>query len=240
LVFVSVQTQRQESAPAQWGPSQISSVSRKDAVGIEIRRAIVRGRLKPGDRLTEIQLATDLGVSRPTVREALNQLTRDGIVVQEPYRSLRVANLTAQQIRDIAAARVVLDMLAMDAILADSSGGRLAIVREGWDQFEKDALDPDPVVQHEAHLAFHRQIWVASENYLLINLWPVTEAHITISLAEDQRARSDPERAHRLHAELMDAILSGDRETIHAAVVSHTIDSAEELIALLATKGMPE
>ena len=219
--------------PYPWGPSPVATVSRKDAVGIEIRRAIILGRLKPGDKLTETQLATSLGVSRPTVREALNQLAREGLIVQEPYRGLRVADVTKEQIRDIAAARVGLDMLAIDAILADESGRRLQIVEAGWDHFERLAFHPDPVAQHEAHLAFHRQIWAASENYLLLKLWPVTESHITLAVAEDQAARSDPERAHRVHADLMKAIRTRDRETIHTAFVAHTIRSAEELITLL-------
>ncbi|GAA1057241.1 GntR family transcriptional regulator [Agromyces luteolus] len=216
-----------------WGPTVVASVSRKDAVGIEIRRAIILGRLKPGDKLTETQLATSLGVSRPTVREALNQLTREGLIVQEPYRGLRVADVTKEQIRDIAVARVGLDMLAIDAILADQTGRRMQIVEEGWEQFERYAFHPDPVVQHEAHLAFHRQIWAASENYLLLKLWPVTEAHITLAIAEDQTARDDPERAHRVHADLMVAIRTKDRDTIEAAFVAHTLTSAEELITLL-------
>lgn len=219
--------------PGLWGPSAVASVSRKDAVGIEIRRAIILRRLRPGDKLTETQLATSLGVSRPTVREALNQLAREGLIVQEPYRGLRVADVTEEQIRDIAVARVGLDMLAIDAILADRTGRRLEIVEAGWRQFERFAFHPDPVVQHEAHLAFHRQIWAASENYLLLKLWPVTESHITLAIAEDQTARDDPERAHRVHEQLMNAIRTGDRETIHAAFVAHTVQSADELVELL-------
>jgi DNA-binding GntR family transcriptional regulator len=219
--------------PEAWGPSAVASVSRRDAVGIEIRRAIILGRLKPGDKLTETQLATSLGVSRPTVREALNQLTREGLIVQEPYRGIRVADVTKEQISDIAVARVGLDMLAIDAILAADTDRRLEIVEEGWRQFERFAFHPDPVVQHEAHLAFHRQIWAASENYLLLKLWPVTESHITLAIAEDQTARDDAKRAHRVHEELMKAIRTRDRETIHAAFVAHTIRSAEELLTLL-------
>jgi len=217
-----------------WGPSPVSTVSRKAAVGIEIRRSIILGRLKPGDKLTETQLASALGVSRPTVREALNQLTREGLIVQEPYRGIRVAEVSPQQIRDIAVARVGLDMLAVDAVLADESGRRMQAVERGWERFERFAFDPDPLVQYEAHLEFHRQIWVASENYLLLKLWPVTEAHLTIALAEDQAARDDPERAHRVHADLMDAIRTKDREVIHRAFIAHTLDSAEGLLKLLA------
>ena len=95
------------------GPSPVASVSRKEAVGIEIRRAIVLGRLKPGEKLTEVQLAASLGVSRPTVREALMQLTREGLIVQEPYRGVRVAEVSPGQIRDIAVSRGGLDMFAI-------------------------------------------------------------------------------------------------------------------------------
>lgn len=218
------------------GPVAVTAVSRKAAVIIEIRRSIVLGRLKPGDKLTEAGLTASLGVSRPTVREALNQLTREGLIVQEPYRGISVAEVTLDQIRDIAVVRVGLDMLAIDAILADDTGARLQRVRDAWSRFERHAFDPDPLVQHETHVAFHRGIWFASENYLLRQLWPVTEAHLTLALAEDQAARSDPERAYRLHQQLMEAILTRDRQVIHDAFVAHTIDSAEELIALLGTE----
>ncbi|KHK98833.1 GntR family transcriptional regulator [Microbacterium mangrovi] len=227
-------------ALGQRGPAPVSSVSRKEAVGIEIRRSIVLGRLNPGEKLTEAQLAASLGVSRPTVREALMQLTREGLIVQEPYRGIRVAELSPGQIRDIAVARVGLDMLAIDAILADDSGRRLQMVKDGWDRYGRLPFDADPLIHHDAHLDFHRQIWVASENYLLVQLWPVTAAHMTIALAEDQAARHDPARAHRVHAELMDAILTKDREVIHKAFIAHTIDSADELIAMLWKKSESE
>lgn len=63
-------------------------------------------------------------------------------------------------------------------------------------------------------------------------MWPVTEAHITIALAQDQATRADPRRAHDVHERLVDAIVGRDLEKVHRALVVHTIDSAKELIAL--------
>ena len=70
-----------------------SSISRREAVVNQIRRGIVLGVLRPGEKLTEVGLASALQVSRPTVREALAQLAQEGLLTAEPYRGLRVTEI---------------------------------------------------------------------------------------------------------------------------------------------------
>ena len=219
------------------GLAPISSISRRDGVMLEIRRAIVSGTLKPGEKLTEARLSAALNVSRPTMREALTQLVQEGLLVQEPYRGLRVADLDVGAILDIARTRVALDMLAVEGILDDESGRRLARVEAAWEEFDKLPFDTDPVEAHESHIAFHRAIWAASDNTLLIRMWPVTEAHITIVLAQDQATRDDPLRAHDVHKLLVEAIFSGDLDRVHQALIVHTMNSAEELVQILEPTG---
>ena len=211
----------------------VSTTSRRDAVMTEIRRAIVLGTFTPGEKLTENSLAASLDVSRPTMREAVAQLAQDGLLVQEPYRGLRVADLNPVAIMDIARTRVALDFLAAEEILADPTGSRLDLVRQAWAEYERLPLDADPMQAHDAHVTFHRNLWVASQNTLLLRLWPVIEAHLTIVLAHDQATRDDPRRAHQVHKRLVDAILGGDLEEIRQALVVHTIDSAREVAAVL-------
>lgn len=231
-----------EQRPAGVGPTglvppglvPVVSVSRRDGVIAQIRRGIVLGVLKRGDKLTELSLAGSLEVSRATVREALGQLSREGLVEVQPYRGLRVAGLDDTALRDLAQTRLALDVLAARSILEDATGGRLAAVRDGWHTFAAAAADPDPVRRHDAHLAFHRCIWTASENMLLAQLWPVIEAHMTLALAQDQAVRPSPERAHRMHALLVEALQTRDLATIEATFAAHTVRSADELIALRA------
>jgi DNA-binding GntR family transcriptional regulator len=211
----------------------VITTSRRDAVMAEIRRAIVLGTFSPGEKLTENSLAASLSVSRPTMREAVAQLSQDGLLIQEPYRGLRVADLDPVAIMDIARTRVALDMLAAEEILADKTGHRLDLVRQAWAAYDTLPLDAEPLQAHDAHVAFHRNLWVASENTLLLRLWPVTEAHLTIVLAHDQATRDDPRRAHEVHERLVDAILDGDLKKVRKALVAHTIDSAAELAAQL-------
>lgn len=210
-----------------------ASVTRRDAVIAQIKRSIVLGHLKPGEKLTESQLSSALGVSRPTVREALNQVAQEGLLVQEPYRGLRVADLDPAMVLDMAQVRVKLDMQAAEAILADASGRRMNALMAAWAAYERDAFSEDALLQHESHLMFHRGIWTASENSFLMRLWAVTEAHITVALAHDQVTRHDPQRAHDIHRKLIDAISTRDLDQIRAAFVVHTVDSARDLVAIM-------
>ncbi len=219
------------------GLGQVAGLSRRDGAIQEIRRAIVKGVLQPGDKVTEVGLSTQLGVSRPTLREALNQLSIEGLLTQEPYRGMYVAELSPGDHLDLAVTRHALDMLAIDAILEDDSGRRMAALDRHWARFEAVEADPDPLVQHEAHVAFHRGVWEASENRLLLRVWPVIEAHLTVSLAQDQAIRSDPARAMTQHHALIDAVHSRDRARTEQAFREHTIGSAKELIEIMEHAG---
>lgn len=220
----------------QAGLAPVATMSRRDAAVIEIRRAIVLGHVKPGEKLTEVKMAEWLNVSRPTVREALNKVVQEGLVIQEPYRGLRVASMDDSMLIDLARTRMALDALAIDGILADKTGQRWQIVEKGWKQYKQHAFDPDPFVQHMGHLAFHESIWAGSENAMLLKLWPVTRAHMTIALAQDQAIRQDPERAYHVHELLMGVLRSGDREAIRIALDEHTMHSVKELLELLTEK----
>lgn len=222
-----------EPTPLPGRVSPVASVSRRDGVINEIRRAVVLGSIKPGEKLTEVQLSEWLNVSRPTVREALNQMAQEGLLIQEPYRGLRVATLDSAAIMDLANTRMALDMLAVTAIIEDGSGRRMRMLEDSWTEYSQVEMDSDPVIRHESHVAFHRKIWAASENAMLLRLWPVTEAHLTIILAQDQATRADPVRAHNVHEKLVDAIRTKNLTVIRKAFTEHTINSAKELIALL-------
>ncbi len=212
----------------------MASVSRRDAVINQIRRAIVMGALRPGDKLTEVSLARTLNVSRPTVREALSQFAGEGLLIQEPYKGIRIAHHSPKALMDIAHTRMALDMLACEAILEDPSGTRLEATLDAWRDYEGVEFDADPLVRHEAHIAFHRAIWVASENEPLVRLWPVIEAQITITLAQEQVLRGDQQRVHSVHRQLIDALLTRNRAEVEVAFFRHTVVSAQEFIELLA------
>ncbi len=203
--------------------------TRREIAAQGIRRAIILGDLAPGQKLREVALAAELGVSRPTLREALLLLTHEGLCEQEPHRGFSVARLDATAIRDLAETRLLLDRLAATTIAQDPE--RIAELTSAWDTYAALGTDPDPLAQHTAHVAFHRAMWMAAHNDTLIRLWPTVESLSTLVLAQDQAMRSDPKRAIDLHRTLVTAIASGSADQIDAALHAHTRQSAEEFIS---------
>ena len=114
----------------------------RDVVFNTLRQAILKGELKPGERLMEIALAEKLGVSRTPIREAMRKLEQEGLVVMIPRRGAQVANITEKDLNDVLEVRIALENVAI----------------------EKDCE------LAEADVAFHEIIYKASDNKRLIQV----------------------------------------------------------------------
>jgi DNA-binding GntR family transcriptional regulator len=213
--------------------SPVVSVTRRDAVLSELRGAILSGRLKPGDRIREVSMSKELGVSRPTLREALYQLIHEGLLIQEVYKGITVASMDAAAIEDIAVVRVQLETIAAEAIARDrNDAGRIALMR-AWEAYDAAAAAGNPALETETHLELHRTIWMESGNTMLYRLWPIVAPSINLALTTDQATRADVERGRRMHRELVDVIVKGPRRSIKATVREHIMTSACELVEML-------
>ena len=86
--------------------SEYEGMPLRDVVFQTLRKGILRGDLKPGERLMEIQLANRLGVSRTPIREAIRMLELEGLVYNIPRRGAQVARITEQDLRDVLEVRL--------------------------------------------------------------------------------------------------------------------------------------
>src|SRR3954471_5557932 len=92
--------------------SQIRTVSLREQVVQQIRTAIIEGRIKPNDHLTEMTLTEQLGVSRTPIREALILLEREGLVIAAPNRGCFVRAFSEQDVDEVFSMRATLENLA--------------------------------------------------------------------------------------------------------------------------------
>jgi len=93
---------------------QLQRVSRADHVYESLRGMIVQGRLEPGSKLNQVDIAMELDVSERTAREALMQLISEGLLVREPFTEVRVTELSADEIEEILRMRILLEGWAIE------------------------------------------------------------------------------------------------------------------------------
>lgn len=216
----------------------IASVTRRDAVLTELRDAILTGRLAPGDRLREVQLSKELGVSRPTLREAIYQLIHEGLLVQEDFKGVTVAALDRGTINDIAVVRTALESVAAKTIASIDSLETQERLREALASYERAAHGGDPSEENEAHLRLHETIWIESGNSMLGRIWPIVSSPTHVALSTDMASHAgDIDRNLRMHRKLLDAILSKDEARIEETVREHIENSAQLLLATLPEDG---
>ena len=130
----------------------------RDVVFNTLRKAILKGELKPGERLMEIALAERLGVSRTPVREAMRKLELEGLVVMIPRRGAQVANITEKDLNDVLEVRIALENLSIENACARMTEEQLAELWKAAKDFEATMAEGNLVKLAEADVAFHEVI----------------------------------------------------------------------------------
>lgn len=142
----------------------------RDVVFNTLRQAILRGELKPGERLMEIQLANKLGVSRTPIREAIRKLELEGLVLMIPRKGAEVAQITEKSLRDVLEVRRALEELAVQLACDRMTAKGLEELKQAAEEFEAVLGNNDITIVAEADVAFHDVIYMATDNQKLISL----------------------------------------------------------------------
>lgn len=136
----------------------------RDVVFVTLREAILEGKLKPGDRLMEIQLSNQLGVSRTPIREAIRMLEKEGLAITIPRKGAQVAKLSEKDMEDVLEIRNVLDELAVSTACDRMSQEELGALKVAKESFEIAVKKKDATAIAEADVAFHDVIYQACKN----------------------------------------------------------------------------
>ena len=142
----------------------------RDVVFNTLRQAILRGELKPGERLMEIQLANKLGVSRTPIREAIRKLELEGLVLMIPRKGAEVADITEKSLRDVLEVRKALEELAVQLTCDKITKEQIRELEQAAEQFKKSLKSNDITEIAEADVRFHDIIYLATDNQKLILL----------------------------------------------------------------------
>lgn len=155
---------------ADFGAQMNEYLPLRDVVFNTLRQAILRGELKPGERLMEIQLANKLGVSRTPIREAIRKLELEGLVLMIPRRGAEVAEITEKNMRDVLEVRRALEVLAVQLGCQRMTEEALSDLERAAEEFDACLVSEDVTKLAEADVHFHDIVYQSTDNRRLIQL----------------------------------------------------------------------
>lgn len=142
----------------------------RDVVFKTLRQAILRGELKPGERLMEIQLANKLGVSRTPIREAIRKLELEGLVLMIPRKGAEVAEIREKGLRDVLEVRKALEELSVQLACDRITQEQICELEKAAEEFGRVSKYEDVTEIAQADVRFHDVIYQAADNQRLMQL----------------------------------------------------------------------
>lgn len=201
----------------------------RDVVFNTLRKAILTGELKPGERLMEIHLANRLGVSRTPIREAIRKLELEGLVIMIPRRGAEVAQITEKSLKDVLEVRRALDALCAELACERITQEELQSLKVACEEFARATRTKDATVIAEADVAMHDIIVKATGNARLIQLINNLSEQMYRYRFEYIKDESRHDNLVEEHRMIYDSIVRKDKEAAAAAARMH-IDNQEKSI----------
>jgi DNA-binding GntR family transcriptional regulator len=185
----------------------------------ELRRRLVKGELKPGQRLPEIELSAMLGVSRTPVREAIKRLESEGFAAYVSRRGAVVCELTPEQAAELYAVREILEGAAANFAARFATVSEIDILDELI--LNQREAGTDPVILSKINRQFHQMIYLMAHNRYLLGLLSTAQDYMLLLHETTYFDPGRPESALIEHTELVNAIKSRDSERAEAAARKH-------------------
>lgn len=208
----------------------------RDVVFNTLRRAILKGELKPGERLMEIALAERLGVSRTPIREAMRKLELEGLVVMIPRRGAQVANITEKDLNDVLEVRIALEKMAIEKACQLITEKELEELEKAAKAFEK-AIDEENVVKlAETDEIFHDIIYNAAGNARLNQVLNNLREQIyryRVEYLKDEATRNDLIQEHKM---ICEALRTRDEKKAIEITFQHIENQRQAIIQTIAAE----
>ncbi|HEY3557794.1 MAG TPA: GntR family transcriptional regulator [Kribbella sp.] len=208
----------------------LAQESTPSIIADKLRKAIGHGEFKPGAQLVEADLARKLRVSRGPLREGMQRLTQEGLLVSIRNRGLFVIDMTPADIRDMYLAREAIERAAAQQIFLGDHQAAGKALHAVCDQM--NAADGDPAAVGELDIAFHELLvrLAGSPRLSRMHQTSITETRMCIHALEATYAAdaADDARAAE-HTALAEAIMTGDAELTDELLVAHMDDAIQRL-----------
>ena len=205
----------------------------RDVVFNALRRAILKGDLKPGERLMEIALAEKLGVSRTPIREAIRKLELEGLVVMTPRKGAKVASITERDLNDVLEVRKGMEELAIKLACQ-------RITTDQMDQLERvekkflNLIESGKLTElAEVDVEFHDIIYNATNNKRLVQMLSNLREQMYRYRMEYLKDSAVRKKLAEEHGEICKALRKRDMEGALRCIYVHVDNQQKAIIRSL-------
>lgn len=201
----------------------------RDIVFKTLREAIITGDLQPGERLMEIKLANELGVSRTPVREAIRKLELEGLVIMTARKGAEVAPINEKDLREVLEIRSSLESLACELAcknVTDPDIRKLGLINDEINR-AVEAEDIETITKKDVE--FHETIYLITDNNRLIQMLHQLKEHIYRYRFEYIKDMKNKKTIVEEHNRIIDAIAAKDAKRASLEIELH-IDNQEKYI----------
>jgi len=190
-------------------------------VAARLRERILAGELAPGERLAEVEIASEFQISRGPVKDAIRQLASEGLVVEVPRRGAFVATLQHRDLIEVYAVRKALDLAATPAVIVAASDSDLEELSSILDAFESSSGGYLDRAVHD--MAFHRALIALSGNVRMTTIYEhmLLQTMLLLRHAAETRAQLRTQMPHAIHRDIVAALRTRNEVLAVAALSRH-------------------
>ena len=195
----------------------------------EIREAIRKGKLKPGDRLVEMQLAKEMHISRFPIREALRYLEKEGLVETKPFKGTYVAQLTERDMEELYSLRSAIEAFAIRTLIKHIDAEKIKKFETIFQSMQQASKNEDLDKLISEDFRFHQTICELSDHRKLLEVWLTLENQLRVFLTIEKQLFGNSAQFVKSHIPILEAIQERKIRPAQKAIRDH-LDWAMQVI----------
>ena len=214
-------------------PAELADGQGVETVYARLRDAILRGEIEPDSELSQVQIAKALGVSRTPLREALRMLQREGLVVSEPNRRVRIAELSSADAEELYLMRIALEAVAIRITVPGLTSTDFAELEGFMAQMDHYMRTEDRPGLRAPHRAFHDRLVRGSGERVTITIGQLFDHAERYRLAYGAATPERWEQRRAEHRAILDAAAAGDGDLAARHLAAHYAQTAALIFGAL-------
>ncbi|WP_404474258.1 GntR family transcriptional regulator [Microbacterium aerolatum] len=208
---------------------RVARPSTVDLITAELRKAIFTGALPVGSPIGEVEMSSQLGVSRSPLRESTQRLVQEGLLTASPGRGMRVSVIGPEHVADVYDARLAIEAQAARLIIKTGASAVIGSIERAYATLVEASKGEDAVAIGDADIEFHRLLVDSAGSRRLSHYMSTLVIETRIASFSDPNGYTVRRSVSETYRQLLDALAAGDTSAAFAALEQQFAEAVARL-----------